>query len=142
MMYAKSLEDNTVLLSQVTNDTAPMKSEATNFDITTGCAGLAFKSKEPVFEPFAQSSEVVCKEELDPKVVGTAVQNLIAVPVFNEVGDSIGVFEIINSQKAAFTNTSTRLLLSKFAKYFSLLFYTNNLLKVRYNLNIEHIGAL
>jgi len=129
-MYVKSSEDNTVLLSEVTNDTAPMKSEPTNFDITRGCAGLAFKSKEPIFEPFAQSSEVVCKEELDSKIVGTIVENLIAVPVFNEVGSSIGVFEIINSQKSVFTNTNTKLLLSKFAKYFSLLFYTNNLLKV------------
>lgn len=129
-MYVKSLEDSTVLLSQVTNDAAPMKSERSNFDIATGCAGLAFKTKQPVFEPFAQSSEVLRREELDPAIVGTVVQNLIAVPVFDERGNSTGVFEVINSKKEIFTTASTRSLLLKFAKYFSLILYTNQLLKV------------
>lgn len=142
MMYIKSLEDNTVLVSQVTNETSQMKSESTNFDITTGCAGLAFKTKEPIFEPFAQSSEIVHKEELNPAIIGTIVQNLIAVPIFNEMGESIGVFEVINSQKSVFSTGSIKLLLMKFAKYFSLLLYTNGLLKVLCGLIIEYIGKL
>jgi len=110
-----------------------------NFNINKGCAGLAFRSKEPVFEPFAQSSELLSPEELDPSLTGTIVQTIIALPLFDEAGNSNGVIEILNSDQSVFTSTTTKAILQRFSKYISLLFYTNELLKVFHMQTIEHI---
>ena len=67
------------------------------------------------------------------------VHSVIAVPIFDEMGDSVGVFECLNCDKSAFVNTATKPLLAKFAKYVSLLFYTNGLLKVITFLLLFHI---
>ena len=91
---------------------------------------MAFRSKDIVFEPFAQSSSTVSKQEVDAATIGTTVQSIIAVPLFDATGESIGVFEILNCEKGHFSSPSTKTILVKFAKYVSLLFYTNELLKV------------
>ena len=133
MLYLKSANEDSVVLSEVSSTgpgTIPFE-----LDIKNGCAGQAFANKEIVFEPFAQSSSNANKQETDPETMGTTVHSIIAVPIFDESGDSIGVFEIINCDKSFFTAPSTKQLLGKFAKYVSLLFYTNGLLKVNVSLN-------
>lgn len=130
LLYLKSSQEDTILLSEVSSVGIASNTIPTEIDINTGCAGLAFRNKELVFEPFAQSSQTLSKQETDPAIVGTTVQNVIAVPIFDEGGNSIGVFECINCEKSLFTGGTVKPLLVKFAKYVSLLFYTNGLLKV------------
>lgn len=98
--------------------------------MNSGIAGIAFSSKDMVFEPNAQSSSNASQEEISKEFIGITVQNIIAVPLFNSVGESIGVYEILNSDPSFFQSPNLRPMLMKFAKYISLLFYTNELLKV------------
>lgn len=85
-----------------------------------------------MFEPFAQSSELLSREELDPVLTGTVVQTVIALPIFDEAGESSGVVEILNCEQEVFTSPSVKAVLQRFSKYISLLFYTSELLKVLY----------
>jgi len=101
------------------------------FDLTSGCAGVALSTKQPILEPFAQSSTLTTKQEIN--VTNIIVSNVIAVPIFDEHKNSIGVFEAFNSIKSAFTTNTTKELLMKFSRCISLLLYTNGLLKVMYN---------
>ena len=104
MMYIKSPFEDEIFLSEVTSNGIAVVNEPKKIDIKSGGTGFAFSTKIPIFEPFVQSSELINKEELDPIVIGTVVQNLIMVPLFNESGDSMGVLKIINSQKSVFSN--------------------------------------
>ncbi len=131
VLYVKSATDDTIVLSEVSSGGSTVPTAPRGLDVKSGCAGLAFSSKEVVFEPFAQSSQNINKQEIDPEAVGTTVHSIIAVPIFDELGNSNGVFEILNSDKANFSSSSIKPLLYKFAKYVSLLFYTNTLLKVQ-----------
>ena len=140
-MYFK-LNNNNVTVSELSNSGIMTSKEKVNFNINSGCAGLAFSSKEPVFEPFAQSSQVVSKEELDFNITGTVVQTIIAIPLFNETGNTVGVAEIINCDKTIFSASNTKNNLKKFSKYISLLFYTNGLLKVITMNNLEYFREL
>ena len=147
MLYVKSIHEDTIVLSEVSSNgivTSNTSQIPFEMDVKTGCAGLSFLSKEIVFEPFAQSSSNVSKQEMNPEFIGTIVHSIIAVPIFDESGNSVGVFEIINCEKQHFSSPTTKTLLSKFAKYISLLFYTNNLLKVKSTLYtpLEHSGEL
>lgn len=127
-MFTKSIHDKTVV-SEINNLGVTAKEGLSDFNINEGCAGLAFKSKEPIFEPFAQSSMTLSRQELDPEIFGTVVQNLIAIPIFDEDGESIGIFEALNCEKSIFS-AGIKPLLVKVSKFVSLLFYTNTLLKV------------
>ncbi len=129
MLYVKSASEDTIVLSELSGAGAATTNVPRELDLKSGCAGLAFSTKEVVFEPFAQSSQTINKREIDPALVGTTVHSIIAVPIFDELGNSIGVFEIVNSDKENFVSPSVKPLLAKFAKYVSLLFYTNDLLK-------------
>jgi hypothetical protein len=124
----KSSKDS-IAISEITSKGVKLSKSNTEFNFNTGCAGIAFKTKEPVFEPFAQSSNKLSQHEIDTKVLRTVVQNIIAVPIFDEEENSIGVFEAINSDRTIFSETKKPLLL-RFAKYISLIYYTNTLLMV------------
>ena len=113
LMYVKSSRDNTIMISEVTTEGIVKNNMNTKFDITIGCAGKAFITKAPAFEPSVKNSVIVSKDECNEKIVGTTVQSLIAVPIFNEHGDSIGVFEIINCNKEVFTNINSMLYCQK-----------------------------
>ncbi len=137
-MYLKSEKDSTIVLSEVSTPNPqldrtlrPPAQTQLKLDVQCGCAGLAFNRKEIIFEPFAQSSSIVSKEELNPETVGLAVRNLIAIPVFDEHGNSIGVCEALNCDAGLYSVSGTKPLLTKLAKYISLLLYTNGLLIVR-----------
>ena len=130
MLYVKSKDQDTIVLSEVS--TTGLSGARVELDIKSGCAGLSFSSKDIVFEPFAQSSSSVSPQEVNPETIGTIVHSIIAVPMFDVTGESIGVFELLNCDKAHFSSPTTKGLLIKFAKYVSLLFYTNELLKVRH----------
>eukprot|EP00826_Nyctotherus_ovalis_P053544 TRINITY_DN6979_c0_g2_i2.p1 TRINITY_DN6979_c0_g2~~TRINITY_DN6979_c0_g2_i2.p1 ORF type:complete len:138 (+),score=20.30 TRINITY_DN6979_c0_g2_i2:959-1372(+) len=124
--------DSSISISEITAQGAKgirLCKPPADFNFNSGCAGIAFSSKEPVFEPFAQSSNKLSAQEVDKKIVKTVVQNMIAVPIFDENNNSTGVFEAINSDKAIFTDNK-KPLLARFAKYISLLYYTNSLLTV------------
>jgi hypothetical protein len=127
MLYIRTQKD-IIVLSEVS--AAGSKATHVELDIHSGCAGLSFRSKDIVFEPFAQSSSSVSPQEVNPEIVGTIVHNIIAVPMFDSTGESIGVFELLNCDKAHFSSSTAKSILGKFAKYVSLLFYTNDLLKV------------
>jgi putative methionine-R-sulfoxide reductase with GAF domain len=117
-------------VSEITGD--GMQNVSTEFNINAGCAGIAFRTKKPVFE-----SNI--KEDAKFKEYPDSIYNAIAAPIFNEKGDSIGVLEILNSEENAFSSETTKTLLVKYAKYVSLIFYSNDLLKVRVNTHIEYI---
>jgi len=121
--------DNSISISEITSKGVKLSKSSTDFNFNTGCAGIAFKTKEPVFEPFAQSSNRLSKHEIDEEVLRIVVQNIIAVPIFDEEENSIGVFEVVNSDRTAFSEDKKPLLL-RFAKYISLIYYTNTLLMV------------
>lgn len=125
----KSANTNVIVISEINNVGITTNSISNKFNINSGCAGLAFKKKTVIFEPFAQSSSIISEQELDSKILGVVVQNVIAVPIFEVNGDAIGVLEAINSNKSAFM-PDNKLLLEKFTKYVSLLFYTNSLMLV------------
>ena len=129
MVYMKSMTDNSISVSEINSTGIECKGIHNKFRLNSGCAGLAFKTKETIFEAFAQSSSRVDKYEIDPSVLGITVKNIIAAPIFNEEKNSIGVFEALNNDNSVFT-TSTKSLLDRFSKFISLLFYTNNLLMV------------
>ena len=118
------------MVSEVFGNEIRTDNRKQSFDINIGCAGLAFKTKEPIFEPCAQSSQLVSKQEIDPNIIGITVNTIIAAPIFDELGNSMGVFEVINCDKSNFTSHSIQSTIKKFSKYVSLLFYTNILLKV------------
>ena len=54
----------------------------------------------------------------------------MSFPIFDDKGNSNGAIEVLNSKKSNFTSEDTKPLLTRFAKYISLLFYTSDLLKV------------
>jgi len=110
-------------VSEVVGNEIKANERVKDFDLNKGCAGLAFRSKKLVFEPFAQNSKIIDKQEIDH--VGITVDTLIAAPIFDEHNNSIGVLEIINGDKEP-----SKEIIMKFAKYTSLLLHTNNLLKV------------
>ena len=94
---------STMFYSENSGGEAIINNTTKFFDINIGCAGLALSTKSPVFEPFAQSSQTVSKQELDPALTGTIVQTIIAIPLFDEVGNAAGVFELFNCEKAVFS---------------------------------------
>ncbi|MDR3548369.1 MAG: GAF domain-containing protein [Candidatus Pacebacteria bacterium] len=100
-------------------------------NLEEGLCGEAFKSRQILVEPFAQSSSIISKQESDAQLLGVTVHNLIAAPIFGPDERSIGVFELYNCDKSLLANLPRCIsVLGKFAKYISLLFYTNMLLKV------------
>ena len=129
-VYIKISNKNEVLLSEITSSGISTTNIINNFDINAGCAGMAFKDKEIVFEPFAQSSEFLTRQELTTGNDSIIINNIVAVPIINEFGNSIGVFEAFNSRKSIFTDNTSKLLLLRFSRYISLLMYTNGLLRV------------
>jgi len=98
-------------------------STTSNYDMNVGCAGIAFRIKTPIFE-----SNTKLKSSLYNNYP-IAVRNAIAIPIFDEDMNSIGVIEILNSEKAAFTQ-KLNALLQKCAKYISLLLHTSELFRV------------
>ena len=95
--------------------------------MNSGCAGISYSTKEPVMEPSVDTSKMVSNEELHAM---DNVKNLIAVPIINEDGNSIGIFELFNCEQSFFESPNTKSLLMRFSKFVSLLFYTNGLLQV------------
>lgn len=128
-MHIKQSDSEEVLLSEITSS-GVLTDMVKDFDITSGCAGIAFRTKEPVLEPFVQSSKVFTKQEISAYSNSLIIDNAVAVPVFSEDANCIGVFEAFNCAKSVFTIGSTRSLLMKFSRFISLLLYTNSLLKV------------
>ena len=120
-MFVKSPYDGTNLVSEITS--TGMHKVKRKFDINNGCIGSAYKTKQIVIE------EKINNANPNYKNYPKSIRNSIAVPIFNEQKNIIGVFEILNSQKSAF-DSSTNTLLAKFSKYISLLFYTNGLFRV------------
>ena len=115
----KSPYDDTFLISEITQ--SEMRNVTNSFDITRGCIGTVFKTKEPVFEPSLKG---------DKKDYPENTRNSIAFPIFDEENNSSGVLQIINTEEVTFTSIEKKSLLPRFAKYISLLFYTSGLLKV------------
>ena len=130
----KSPYDNSTLVSEITS--LGIKKITGKFDIRTGCAGLAFKTKKPILEADIQNHKELSKE------YPNTVRNTIALPIYNDQDNAIGALEIINSEKSTFTSKNVNVLLEKFGKYVSLLFYTNNLLRVKKKLIIEYAREL
>ena len=120
----KSPYDDDNFLSEVTSNR--MKKVTQNINLNTGYSGTAFTTKKLVFEPNCKDKEY--------QNYPMPVSNVIAVPIFDSQNNSIGVFEIINSDNSVFTLPWITPLLNKFAKYISLVFYTNSLLKVLFNI--------
>lgn len=126
------------------SSTSTKNSTIVKMNIKTGCAGLSLRSKEVVFESSPQTSNKVSKEEINENIIGAVVKNLIAVPMFNESENAIGVFELINTDPTCFSSDTTKKTLTKIGKYVSLLFYTSRLLKVKHLLlkKIEYTRKL
>jgi len=108
-------------VSEITSN--GVQNVSSEFNINAGCAGIAFRTKKPIFESNIKE---------DAKCYPDNIYNAIAAPIFSEDGSAIGVLEILNSEESAFTSETTKTLLMKYAKYVSLIFYSNDLLKVRY----------
>lgn len=121
ILYVNMAEKD-VLVAEIANNEFRVSKERKELDTQ---AGLGLKIKEPVFEPFAQSSKATSKLELD-----AAVQTLVIIPILDEQANSIGILKALNSDKSIFASPAIKELAARLDECISLLLHINKSLKV------------